>query len=107
MLLRERSFLEVSLRDGRWGSAPPGWLALAARAGRALWYALWLLGPIGVVLVARRSPGWGLLALLAIYLAVALLAIPLKPRFAMPVVPLLCLFAAAAVERAVVPRSCT
>lgn len=100
LLARKRSFLEFALYGERWGSDPPGWLPAVAWIGRGMWYAICVLGTLGALLVGLRSPGWGLLALLLAYFAAALFAIPLKPRFAMPAVPVLCLFSGAAFERA-------
>ena len=100
LILREGSVFEDSLAEKRlrWGEPPPA-PALALRLpARIHWYALWLLGPAGLALTVRRGPGWRLLALFTGFYAAAVLAVPILVRMLMPLVPILCLFAGAAIE---------
>ena len=52
---------------------------------------------VGAVLYGWREPGGRLLCLYLAYLVVALLVVPTKLRFAMPLVPVMCVFAGMAV----------
>jgi hypothetical protein len=82
----------------RWGDEPPGWISALAAPARPLWYALLVLGLVGLVLRARRDPAW-LVPLVFVLAGLALVAaVPIKFRFVLPVVLVLCLGAAAAVE---------
>ncbi len=99
VLYGESSFEQSLTYRRRWGDDPPGWLAALRLPGRILWYTLWILGLTGLVLMRWRSAGWLLLSLLTAYFLVALLAVPVKIRFLMPLVPVLCLFSGAALER--------
>jgi hypothetical protein len=102
LLVRKPSEFEASLhREGRWGEPPPAWIAALEAPARAQWYAILLLGTAGLALAGRRSPGWTHLALFALAFGAALFLVPVKPRFALPLVPVLCLFAGAALERLV------
>ena len=98
LILHTPSFFERALVE-RWGDPPPTWLSALRRPARWFWYGLLLLGLGGVVTGLRRGPGWLLLALFVAYFTAALLVIPYKMRFVMPLVPILCLFAGAAVQR--------
>ena len=57
------------------------------------------LGLVGIVLMVFGSPGWLLLGLFVAYILLALFAVPMKIRYALPMLPTLCLFAGASVER--------
>ena len=102
MILLDPSFLDQSLTGRRrWGRSPPPWVRILQALARIEWYGIWLLGFLGIAWTwSRKSAGWMLLTVFTAYYALALLAIPLKTRFAMPLVPVLCLFAAAALEEA-------
>ena len=99
-LLVSKAFFEqsVGFRE-RWGKPAPQWLQLLRPLARGLWYTTLILGFVGSVLMAARSPGWLLLALFTGYVLLALFAVPMKIRYALPMLPTLCLFAGASVER--------
>ena len=84
----------------RWGDPPPAWLAALRRPGRLLWLLLLGLGLPGVLLYGWRSPGHLLFALFVLYFFAALFVIPYKLRFAMPLIPVLCIFSASTVAGA-------
>jgi hypothetical protein len=91
--------LEASLhREQRWGDPPPRWIAALELPGRILWYGLLVLGALGCALRGTRSPGWALLLVFSLLYLVSLLAVPVKLRFTLPLVPALCLFSAASIE---------
>jgi len=99
LVSKKRSGFERSLHDfQRWGTSPPKALTRLESSARIAWFALWVLGLLGVVLLFRRSLGWNFLALLVMAYVIALIAVPVKIRFALPVVPLLVLFAAGACD---------
>ncbi len=108
LLLRGESCLEQSLTPyrPRWGADPPRWITALLGPGRALWYAILALGILGASCmlwrIARgreRGLGWRfLLAFTALYWLILLL-VPVKIRFLLPTVPLLCTFAGALVDR--------
>ena len=99
LVLRGDSCLEQALTyRARWGPAPPGWTRAVERFGRAEWYALWLLGIAGLALRAGRASGWTFLALFALFFLAGLLLVPFKVRFALPLVPVLCLASGATLE---------
>ncbi len=101
LLVFGASDLELALGPWRrWGERPPAWLRAAVVPDRLLRYALLGLGALGLALHGRRNAGWRHVALLAIYLALALLAVPFKFRFVLPLVPALALLAASVLERA-------
>jgi len=95
----ESAFEQSLTYRERWGPSPPGWLRALRMPGRLLWYAIWVLGLAGLALTLRRSPAWLLLALFTATILAAMLAVPFKIRFLMPLVPVLCLFAGAALDR--------
>ena len=99
LLTRKRSGFERSLHEfQRWGKPAPPLLSALQSPARLAWYLLWGLGLLGLVLLFRKGLGWSFCALfLCAYLA-ALAAVPVKIRFALPVVPLLALFAAGACD---------
>jgi len=85
----------------RWGESPPAWIAWLAGPGRLAWMALLLLGLAGLGGLAggpRRNAGALLVAATALYFFVAGAAVPVKVRFLLPVVPLLCLGVGASLE---------
>jgi arylsulfatase A-like enzyme len=91
------SFFERALGE-RWGQPPPRWLEAMRVPGRIIWYAL-LGGCLGgMALLGWRSAGWLFLVLFVLYYGAALLTIPYKVRFAMPLVPTMCLFAGGFLE---------
>ena len=99
LVLRGDSCLEQALTyRERWGAAPPAWARGLERFGRIEWYALWLLGLAGLALRAGRTPGWTFLALFALFFLAGLLLVPFKVRFALPLVPVLCLASGAMLE---------
>ena len=99
-LLVSEAFFEQSIGfRGRWGKPAPRWLQLLRPPARALWYATLALGLVGIVLMVFGSPGWLLLGLFVAYILLALFAVPMKIRYALPMLPTLCLFAGASVER--------
>jgi hypothetical protein len=99
MVGRSTSFLERSIYNDRWGAEAGAGLRGLGILGRGMWYLIFALGMVGAAVHGMRSSGWGLLALVVLYFSVALLAIPIKVRFAMPLVPILCLFCGAMAER--------
>jgi len=111
LFLRGESSFEQSLTyRRRWGETPPLWLRWLRIPARALWYALQLLALAGLALVVSRlgrreedsdwpGPGWAFLTLFLGGFLLALLAVPIKVRVVMPLVPILCLFAGVAVQR--------
>jgi hypothetical protein len=89
----ERRFLDDGVRD-----------ALAAISNTYYWAVL-ALAAAGVALsIARRSPAVVLLVSMLVYWTLAHVAFFADPRFHAPVVPVLCVFAGAAVGRAVRAR---
>jgi hypothetical protein len=98
MITRKPSSLEWAQETSRWGGEPPAWLRAMNLPARFMWYGLLTLGLFGVGIRFHSSAGWALLSLVVAYFLAGLFAIPVKTRFAMPLVPILCLFAAAAVE---------
>ncbi len=106
MLFERDSSFERSIGDmQRYGPDPP-WALTALRApARVLWYALLGLGLAGVVLRGRSSAGWFLLAAFVGAFFAAAATVPLKARFLLPVVPVLCLFTAATIERVAARRN--
>jgi hypothetical protein len=103
LLFDTPSFFERALTE-RWGDPAPLRLRILRWPGRVLWLALLGLGTAGVLMIGWRSPGHVLLALFALFFAAALLVIPYKLRFAMPLVPVLALFSAALLDRLLQPR---
>lgn len=97
---RSTSFFERAIESNRWGVESSDWLRALGNLGRGMWYLIFGLGLVGAAMQGLRSPGWGLLALLVLYFVVALFAIPVKLRFAMPMVPVLCFFCGAMADRA-------
>ena len=96
---RESSF-ERSIGDmERWGAEPPTVLAMLRLPSRVLWFAILALGLAGLGLHVRAGPGWALLSAFVLVFFAAIATVPLKVRFLMPVVPVLCIFAGAAIER--------
>ncbi len=85
----------------RWGDAPPAWLAWLREPARWMWRGLWLGGLAGLGVVARRSRGWALLAGFAATFVVAGLAVPVKVRFLLPIVPVLALGCGVWIDRLV------
>ena len=99
LLSRKRSGFERSLHEfQRWGEPPPPLLRILETPARVGWYLLWGLGLLGLALLFRRGLGWSFCALFLCAYLVALAAVPVKIRFALPVVPLLTLFAAGACD---------
>ncbi len=108
LVLHGESCLEQSLTPyrPRWGTDPPRWITALRVPGRALWYAILVLGILGASCtlwrIARgREGGLGwrfLLAFTTLYWLILLL-VPVKIRFLLPTVPLLCIFAGALVDR--------
>ncbi|HED66928.1 MAG TPA: hypothetical protein ENJ09_15400 [Planctomycetes bacterium] len=98
LLFRAPSFFERALHE-RWGATAPLFLRLLRIPGRVLWFALLGLGLAGAVRFARRNEGFFLLFLFVLYYGAAVLAIPYKVRFLMPLVPPLALLAAAMLDR--------
>ena len=82
----------------RWGASPPGWIGALAAPARPMWYAILVLGIVGLSARARRDRTWivPLVFVLCGLLLVAL--VPIKSRFLLPVVPVLCLGVAALAE---------
>jgi hypothetical protein len=99
LLAKKPSGFERSLNDfDRWGETAPVGLKSLELPARIAWYLLWVLGIAGVALLARKNPGWTFLALMSLGYFIALAAVPVKIRFALPLVQLLALFAAGAGE---------
>ncbi len=93
LVFESPSFFERALgKNERWGPDPPSWLKTLERPARWMWFAILFLGLAGCLAQGLRGPGWWIHALLVLYFAAALLVIPYKLRFAMPLVPTLCLF---------------
>ncbi|MAB80053.1 MAG: hypothetical protein CMJ89_11940 [Planctomycetes bacterium] len=99
LLAKKPSGFERSLNDfDRWGETAPVGLRSLELPARIAWYLLWVLGIAGVACLARKNPGWTFLALMSLGYFIALVAVPVKIRFALPLVQLLALFAAGAGE---------
>lgn len=102
VFVKRLSSFEMSLlRMERWGPQPPWWIAVLERPARGHWYALLVLAALGIVRglrPANRRDGWVFLAAFLLCFLAALAAVPMKIRFVMPILPILCLFAAGAVE---------
>ena len=92
--------LEQALgQRARWGASPPGWIGALAAPARPTWYALLVLGMVGLTARARRDPTW-IVPLVFVLCGLMLVAlVPIKFRFLLPVVPVLCIGAAALAER--------
>jgi hypothetical protein len=111
LFLRGESSFEQSLTyRRRWGETPPLWMRLLRLPARLMWYALLILALAGLVLVVARlagrekdsewpGAGWAFLTLFLGGFLLALLAVPIKVRVVMPLVPVLCLFAGMVVQR--------
>jgi hypothetical protein len=98
-LFRSRAFFEQSIGfRKRWGDPAPAALVSLRQPARILWYAILVLGTVGLGATALRSSGWFLLALFVIYFLGGLFLVPLKLRYAMPLVPPLCILSGAALE---------
>ncbi len=83
----------------RWGDPTPRWIELLAFPSRQLWHLILLLGLVGIALRVRRDRAWLLpAAFVACGLALAL-ALPIKFRFVLPIVPVLCLGVGAFIDR--------
>ena len=92
--------LEVSVTERlRWGPDPPVWLSWYAFFSRIVWIALWGLGLMGMARYAGTSWSRAFLGAFGVYFLVSLLAVPVKPRFALPVVPVFCLFSGVLVQQ--------
>jgi len=99
LIFKRKSAFESSLGHWqRWGNSPPLWISALEHPARCMWYILLVLALIGFFLFGWRNPGWGFLSLFTIYYILALLDIPATLRFAIQLVPTLCIFAAAAVS---------
>ncbi len=103
LAFEQPSSLETSLNlQRRWGEEPPKWLDAFRLPGRFSWYLLLALGGVGWGLTLRRDAAWTFLGLFTALFAVALFAVPVKVRFALPLLPVLALYAGAALEWAAV-----
>jgi len=98
LVSRDSSFERSLDRMQRWGPTPPGWLRAQELPGRLLWYAILVSGLVGAVALARRDLPWTMLALFVLGFLGILLLVPLKVRFALPLVPVLCVFGAGWIE---------
>ena len=94
------SMFELALFVDRWGAEPPALVRALRGPARWMWWGLLGLGLVGLCASLRSGAGYGLLSLLVAYLLLVLFLIPVKPRFAMPMIPLLCIFSGLACERA-------
>ncbi len=83
----------------RWGEEAPAALRALQIPARLYWYVYIVVGFVGLATTWRKSPGWLLLASFVVVYLASLAAVPLKVRFAMPLVPVLALFVGAALER--------
>ncbi|MAB79831.1 MAG: hypothetical protein CMJ89_10810 [Planctomycetes bacterium] len=93
------SSLEQSLSfRGRWGATPPAWMNALATFGRGLWFLMLAMALYGLHRAWSR-PGWRLLSLFGLSFLAGLFLVSVKFRFLLPIVPVLCLFAGAGVER--------
>lgn len=97
------AFFEFLLKR-RWGKPPPDWLVSTRAPARTSWYVLLVVFAVGLWKRGREGPGLALLATFALYYLIALFVAPVKVRFAMQLVPVMCLFGGAALDR-VVARS--
>lgn len=88
---RQSTFDQALGARARWGSPAPGWIAMWQEPGRWAWRLLLPLGLIGLLARARKSPQRLFLALFTVSFLLAALAVPVKIRFLLPVVPLLAL----------------
>jgi len=102
----ESSFEQSLTYRQRWGEEPPPWLGLLRGPARWMWYTILALALLGFGLVVRRiagpegdNVGWLFLCLFLVGFLLALLAVPIKVRVLMPLVPVLCLFAGVPLER--------
>ncbi len=101
-LFSESSFAQsLSFRE-RWGALPPSWLRALGSLEWMLWYALMLLSLVGATRVmitgGWRDPGWCFLHLASLAFLAGLFLVPVKFRFLLPLIPLLCLHAGAGIE---------
>jgi hypothetical protein len=99
LVLHGESCLDQSLAHrGRWGDSPPAWLAALRAPARASWYVLLVLGSAGACLAAwrgarERDLARLFLAAFVLLYWVVMLVVPVKVRFLLPLVPVLCLCA--------------
>jgi hypothetical protein len=98
MMVSKEPYLERAQAVMRWGKQRPAWLGALNDVGRVLWFTIIVLGLVGLATHVRKSVGWLLMGVVVGYFSLALLAIPIATRFAMPLIPVLCVFAGAAVE---------
>jgi hypothetical protein len=99
LLIDTESYLDFALGKGeRWGDPAPGWIQSLAKPSRILWNCLLILSCVGLVLTARKSAAHLFLATFCMYYFAGLLACPTSRRFAIQLVPTLCILAAAGIE---------
>ena len=94
----EPAFEQAVSPRARWGEPAPLGLGLLVLPGRLAWWALLLAAAASFVPAVRRSPGWAVVGLFVLYMFAALLLVPVKFRFALPLLPALALFAGAALD---------
>jgi hypothetical protein len=93
VLLKQDNRLDLGVEQRRWrGQAD--WIGRLRTPSRMHGYAVLALGLLGLARVGWRSLGWMLLSGFALFHFAALLAVPIVPRFLIPVLPTLCLLAA-------------
>jgi hypothetical protein len=83
----------------RWGEPTPGWIAFFSLPSRQLWYLILFLGLVGLALRVRRDRVWLFPAAFVLCGLLLVMAVPIKFRFVLPVVPGLCLGVGAFVDR--------
>lgn len=102
LMIAEPSFLEMAEDEkDRWGDPPPSWISALLLPARGMWYALLALSMAGLAVRGWRGAPFLFLSVFTAYYVAAMLSVPVKIRFAMQLVPTLCVFAAAVVDHVI------
>jgi hypothetical protein len=89
ILQRQASFDQALGMRARWGETPPEWIAAPRELARWAWRLVFPLGLAGLFLLGRRGIGGQLLLAMSLVFLIAALAVPLKVRLILPVMPIL------------------
>ncbi len=99
LIVQRQATLEQALGlRARWGTDSSSWSRASRVPARWAWRLLFPLGLLGLVWLASRESGGLLVLSLALVFLLAALAVPLKVRLLLPVVPLLALGLGALVD---------